>query len=512
MIDLTSDIRDMMAQKDMSLKEVKSIITDMLKSAYKRKFGTDENAEVKFFTKKKDSSRIYVDILSKKTVVEEEDFFNEVTEIPYDEAVVLAGDEVEVGDTLEIPLNPRTFEYSAVQSAKQRGQQVSKEMTDDKTFIKAKSMEFTLVKGELKKIGKNNSDWLVDVGFGEENLAVFPLRGQSPRETYDMGDTLRFFVEKVDRGDEVITRDTKTGKTKKKKRGVKISLSRSCKEFVKCLLEAQLREEIDDGTVVIKSIARQVGVRTKVAVDTKKSDTDPVGATVGKAGCKIQTITNEIAGEKIDVVRYNEDPIVLIANALTPAQVQRVVEIDPVSKYAVAIVDDKDQGLAIGQNGVNVKLAKTLCDWVIDVKTKSQFNEMDQTQLIHETVGSLFKDNEAPLENVEEKEEVVKTLTNEEIGIAEGETPISDIGLDPHLVKKLHNADIWSIEEFFDYTDEELLERGISAEEIEAVKGSVEIVTEEEEGDGSFECPVCHEIVPAGSTSCPNCGAEFEFE
>lgn len=512
MIDLTSDIRDMMAQKDMSLKEVKSIITDMLKSAYRRKFGTDENAEVKFFTKKKDSSRIYVDILSKKTVVEEEDFFNEVTEIPYDEAVVLAGDEVEVGDTLEIPLNPRTFEYSAVQSAKQRGQQVSKEMTDDKTFIKAKSMEFTLVKGELKKIGKNNSDWLVDVGFGEENLAVFPLRGQSPRETYDMGDTLRFFVEKVDRGDEVITRDTKTGKTKKKKRGVKISLSRSCKEFVKCLLEAQLREEIDNGTVVIKSIARQVGVRTKVAVDTKKSDTDPVGATVGKAGCKIQTITNEIAGEKIDVVRYNEDPIVLIANALTPAQVQRVVEIDPVSKYAVAIVDDKDQGLAIGQNGVNVKLAKTLCDWVIDVKTKSQFNEMDQTQLIHETVGSLFKDNEAPLENVEEKEEVVKTLTNEEIGIAEGETPISDIGLDPHLVKKLHNADIWSIEEFFDYTDEELLERGISAEEIEAVKGSVEIVTEEEEGDGSFECPVCHEIVPAGSTSCPNCGAEFEFE
>ena len=501
-----------MAQKDMSLKEVKSIITDMLKSAYKRKFGTDENAEVKFFTKKKDSSRIYVDILSKKTGVEEEDFFNEVTEIPYDEAVVLAGDEVEVGDTLEIPLNPRTFEYSAVQSAKQRGQQVSKEMTDDKTFIKAKSMEFTLVKGELKKIGKNNSDWLVDVGFGEENLAVFPLRGQSPRETYDMGDTLRFFVEKVDRGDEVITRDTKTGKTKKKKRGVKISLSRSCKEFVKCLLEAQLREEIDNGTVVIKSIARQVGVRTKVAVDTKKSDTDPVGATVGKAGCKIQTITNEIAGEKIDVVRYNEDPIVLIANALTPAQVQRVVEIDPVSKYAVAIVDDKDQGLAIGQNGVNVKLAKTLCDWVIDVKTKSQFNEMDQTQLIHETVGSLFKDNEAPLENVEEKEEVVKTLTNEEIGIAEGETPISDIGLDPHLVKKLHNADIWSIEEFFDYTDEELLERGISAEEIEAVKGSVEIVTEEEEGDGSFECPVCHEIVPAGSTSCPNCGAEFEFE
>ena len=179
----------------------------------------------------------------------------------------------------------------------------------------------------------------------------------------------------------------------------------------------------------------------------------------------------------------------------------------------MAIVDDKDQGLAIGQNGVNVKLAKTLCDWVIDVKTKSQFNEMEQTQQIHENVGSLFKDDEENTHSVEvEKKEEPKALTNEEIGIAEGETPITDIGLDSRIVKKLHNADIWSIEEFFDYTDEELLERGLTEEEIEAVKGSVEIVTEEEVIDDSFECPVCHAIVPAGSTSCPNCGAEFEFE
>ena len=511
MIDLTNDIREMMEQKDMSLKEVKSIVTDMLKSAYKRKFGTDENAEVKYYTKSKDTSRIYVDILAKKTVVDEEDYFNEVTEIPFDDAVALAGDEVEVGDILEIPLNPKTFEYSAVQSAKQRGQQVSKEMTDDKTFIKAKAMEFTLIKGELKKLGKNNNDFLVDVGFGDENLAVFPLRGQSPRESYSIGDSMRFYVEKVDRGDEIITRD-KTGKAKKKKRGVKISLSRSCKEFVKCLLEAQLREEIENGSVVIKAIARQPGVRTKVAVDTRKSDIDPVGATVGKSGSKIQTITNEIEGEKIDVVRYNDDPIVLIANALTPAQVQRVVEIDPLSKYAVAIVDDNQQGLAIGQGGVNVKLAKTLCDWIIDVKTKTQFNEMDQTQLIHEQVGSLFRGDEGEEVMVEEsKTAEEKTLSNEEIGIDPDETPITDCGLSDDLVKRLHDADIWSVEEFFEYNDEELKERGLSEEDIESVKGSVEIVTDEVEDD-SFECPVCHATVPAGSIICPSCGAEFEFE
>ena len=151
MIDLTNDIREMMAQKDMSIREVKSIITDMLKSAYKRKFGTDENAEVKFYTSNKDKSRILVEMLSKKTVVEEEDYFREVTEIPLDEAIELAGDEVEVGDILEIPLNPKTFEYSAVQSAKQRGQQVSKEMTDDKTYNKAKTMENTLIKSILKR-------------------------------------------------------------------------------------------------------------------------------------------------------------------------------------------------------------------------------------------------------------------------------------------------------------------------------------------------------------------------
>lgn len=503
MINLTKEINEMMTDKDLSFKEVKSIVSDMLKSAYKRKFQTDENVIIRFY--KKGNNGYFVDISAKKLVVDEDKYFNEVTQIPLDEALEIAGEDVEIGDELEISLDPKTFECSAVQAAKQRGQQVSKEMTDDKTYLKAKKLEFTLVKGQLRKTGKNDSDWLVDIGFGDENLAVFPLRGQSPRETYDAGDEIRFYVEKVDRGDDMMVKDP-SGKMKKKKRGVKISLSRSSKEFVKCLLEAQLREELENGTVVIKALARQPGVRTKVAVDTKKSDTDPVGATVGKGGTKILTIMNELEGEKIDVVRYDKDPIVFIANALVPAQVERVVEIDPQNKYAVVIVSDSMQGIAIGQGGVNVKLAKTLCDWMIDVKTKAQFDEMDQTQLIHETVGSLFNEEEAPTE--EEK----PALTNEEIGINPDETPISDIGLSDELTKKLHDVDIWSIEEFFDYNDEELFERGFTEEEIETIRGSVEVVTDEEEEESDFECPVCHKMVPYGSTVCPNCGAEFEFE
>lgn len=155
---------------------------------------------------------------------------------------------------------------------------------------------------------------------------------------------------------------------------------------------------------------------------------------------------------------------------------------------------------------MNVKLAKTLCDWVIDVKTKTQFNEMDSTLLIHETVGSLFNN-----EDGEEVENQSEPLTNDRIGIAEDETPIADCGFDDKLVEKLHNMDIWSIEEFFEYSNEELLERGLSQEEIDCVRNNVEIVTEEEESE-SFECPVCHELVPNTSTVCPHCGAEFEFE
>lgn len=510
MINLTSEINSMMTDKDMSLKEVTTLIKDMLKSAYKRKFGTDENVLVKFYTN--DKKQYFVEIFAKKIVVEEEKYFNSVTQIPLDEAIDVVGEDADVvvGDELEISLDPKSFEYSAVQSAKQRSQQVTKEMNDDKTYRKAKNLEFSLIKGTLMR-KSIKGDWFVDIGLGDENMAIFPSRGQSIRETYEQNDTIRFFVEMVEKGDEEVIRDPRTGKTKKSRKGVKIYLSRSCKDFVKALFEAQLGEEIRNGAVVIKGIVRQPGIRTKIAVDTKLSDVDPVRVAIGKNGAKIQAVMNELEGEKIDIVQYDPDPIVFIANALIPASVERVVEIDPKAKVAVAIVDDSQLGFAIGQGGVNVKLAKTLCDWMIDVKTKAQFNEMDSTLLINENVGNLFKNSEDDEVDGEGFVEDDNTITNEELGINPDDTPISDIGLDDYLVKKLQDVDIWSIEEFFDYSNDELLERNLTQEEIDIVRGSVEIVTEEEEA-GDFECPICHQMVPAGMTVCPNCGAEFEFE
>ncbi len=509
MLDLSEEIRSMIEDGRMDEDKVVSLIRDMLSSAYKRKFGTDDNVVVRFFPNKAGEENRCVELYSVKEVVNEEDWYDKVRQIPLDDAQMLV-DDVEVGDSLEIPIDPHNFEYSAVQSAKQRSQQVVKEYTTDKVYIDAKAMEGKLVIGEIKRQNPKNGDYIVNLNL-EGADALFPFRGQSPRETYEIAEKLKFYVEKVDK---VSGSDKgRKGRDMKAPRGssVSILLTRSSKEFVKALIENEV-PEISTGDVEIKSIARHAGVRTKVAVDTHKTDVDPVGSTVGKAGVRIQTVMAECEGEKIDIVRYSDDPLVYIANALIPAQVRRVVTIDPSTRHVVAIVDDNQLGIAIGQGGVNVKLAKILCDWNIEVKTQAQFNEMEQTMEIYRNVDNLFKsgDDEEAEGSDEGAIAEAPVLTNDQIGIDPDDTPLTDIGLPDALIRKLHDIDIWSIEEFFDYNDDELKAKGLSDEDISAVRDSV--VVTEDEGEGEFECPICHEILPAGTAVCPKCGAEFEFE
>ena len=270
MLDLTDEINSMINERHMDEEKVLSLIRDMLVSAYKRKFGTDENAVVRFFPGSTGEENRAVEIYSVKEVVEEENWFDRVKEIPVDEAEKLV-DGVEPGDSLEIPLDPKNFEYSAVQSAKQRSQQVVKEYNTDRVYVDAKAMEGKLVIGEIKKTTKNG-DFLVNLNL-EDTDAIFPVRGQSPRETYEIQEKLKFFVEKVDKGEEGRGRD---GRDRKRRGGVRILLTRASKEFVKALIENEV-PEISSGDVEIKAIARHAGVRTKVAVDTRKSDIDPVG-------------------------------------------------------------------------------------------------------------------------------------------------------------------------------------------------------------------------------------------
>ena len=491
-LDLTSEINAMISDRNMSEEQVISLIHDMIKSAYKKKYGTDENCLIEF-----DDTMRKMSVYQIRKVVKEENWYSEFTEIPVEDAIELTGsDDIAEGDEVKILLDPKNFESASVQSAKQRGQQIVKEYFNDKLYADNKRKEGKLIYGEIKR-KKDNGDYAVNIGLDIE--ANFPLRAQSPRESYSIQQKYKFLVERVEKAD--AAGEPRKGR-KDRERGVRIFLTRSSKDFVRALVENEV-PEIASGEVEIRSIARQAGVRTKIAVDTRKSDIDPVGAVVGAKGLRIQAVMTECEGEKIDIIRYSEDPLVFIANALIPAQVQRVVVMDPRSKHIVAIVDDNQLGIAIGQGGVNVKLAKALCDWNIEVKTQDQFNEMEETMEIYRNVDNLFKSDEEL-----EKE---KTLSNDEIGIDPDDTPLTDIGLDEALVGKLHDVDIWSIQEFFDYNDDELREKGLTDEEIATVRDSVEITEEEEEG-GSFECPICHTVLPAGTEVCPNCGAEFEFE
>lgn len=495
-LDLTSEINEMISERNMSEEQVISLIQDMIRSAYKKKFGTDENCLIEF-----DDSMRKMSVYQIRKVVKEEDWYSEFTEIPVEDAIELTGSsDIAEGDEVKILLDPKNFESASVQSAKQRGQQIVKEYFNDKIYADNKRKEGKLIYGEIKR-RKDNGDYAVNIGLDIE--ASFPLRSQSPRETYSIQQKYKFLVERVEKAESAA--EPRRGRQKDRERGVRIFLTRSSKDFVRALVENEV-PEIASGDVEIKSIARQAGVRTKIAVDTRKSDVDPVGAVVGAKGLRIQAVMTECEGEKIDIIRYSEDPLALVANALIPAQVQRVVVIDPASKHIVAIVDDNQLGIAIGQGGVNVKLAKMLCDWNIEVKTPSQFAEMEQTQKIYENVEDLFKRDDT--ESSEEVEGEHK-YTNEDIGIAPDDTPISDIGLEVSLVEKLQKRDIWSVEEFFEYSDDELRELGFTDEEIQEVRSVVVI---EEDDEYSFECPNCHSILPAGTTKCPNCGVEFEFE
>ena len=494
-LDLTKEINEMISEKSMSEDQVISLIEDMIRSAYKKKFATDENCVIEF-----DDSRRKMSVYQIRRVVKEENWYSEFTEIPLEDAIQLTGDEdIQEGDEVKIPLDPKSFESASVQSAKQRGQQIVKEYFNDKLYADNKRKEGKLIYGEIKR-KRENGDYAVNIGLEIE--ANFPLRSQSPRETYAIQQKYKFLVEKVEKADSPERRGRKDKGTE---RGVRITLTRASKEFVKALIENEV-PEIAAGDVEIKSIARQAGVRTKIAVTSRKSDVDPVGAVVGAKGLRIQTVMTECEGEKIDIIRYSTDPLAFVANALIPAQIQRVVVMDPQSKHIVAIVDDNQLGIAIGQAGVNVKLAKMLCDWNIEVKTPSQFAEMEETQKIYQDVDDLFKEDEdAETENEQEEPK----LTNDQLGIAPDDTPISEVGLGKALVEKLQKRDIWSIEEFFDYTDQDLKDLGFTDDEISEVRSVVDIV---EDDEYSFECPRCHSILAAGTTVCPNCGAEFEFE
>ena len=296
--------------------------------------------------------------------------------------------------------------------------------------------------------------------------------------------------------------------------GIQLILSRSDKKLVTSILEREV-PEISDGTVEIINAVRDAGYRTKVAVYSKREEVDPVGACVGLKGVRIQNVINELSKEKIDVLKWDPDPTEFIKNALSPAQVDRVVILDAEKRQALAIVQDTQFSLAIGRQGQNVRLANKLCDWNIDVKTVEQAEEIDLSNVATvQTARNLFNDD-------------VEETSFDEINTV---SELPGVNLEVAAILKENGIDL--IQDFVEKYDENSIDvENVSKEELDKINDlinqNVEFVDDEEaatEEDSSSQeteedaqqeeeyfCPECGAKITLDMTQCPNCGVEFEF-
>ena len=486
MSELSDAIRAMVEEKGISKELVLDTIRQTLLATYRRKFGTDDNAVVTFAD---DLSS--VELASRKTVVDEDNYYDEVREIPLDEAQELS-DEAEIGDELLIPIDPKSFDRISVQTGKQRAQSAIREIQKDELMQEFKGKVGEIINGYVQ--GEKDGDLIVDLG---RTSGYLPRKNQSPKEFYTKGDKIRCYVESV-RPDE------------RSDKNIRVILSRVHEDFVRKLFEIYVPELVaKDPSIEIMKIVREAGYRTKVAVAPRKVDADAVGTCVGLKGNRIQAIMKELDDERIDVIKWDPNPLEYIANALSPAKVLKVYVIDQARKEAVAIVDESQLSLAIGKQGLNVRLVNRLCDWVVNVKTQEQFSEMDYVREARAVADSVFMDDgmQVAAESAEGDEMM-----------------LTDLPIDAALIDKLHYYDVWTVEEFINLTDEDFAgmhdeSHDLSDDDVarinEIIRENVDIIEDEvesEEGEETFACPECGYPLTIGMTECPHCHVGISFE
>ncbi len=321
-------------------------IETALVTAYKRNFDALENVKV-VMDPKTGATHVY----SIKEVMEKAN--DEDTEISVKEAQRINPDLGE-GDTVEIEIVPRDFGRIAAQTAKQVIIQKLREAERDIIYNEFNDRKGEIVSGLIQKADHNIV--VMDLGKLE---GVMPPKEQIPTEHYQVNQKIKGYVMDVERG---------------AKGAPQVIVSRSHPDFVRKLLEFEI-PEIYEGVIEIKSVSRDPGHRSKVAVYSPDENIDPVGSCVGQKGVRIQNVINELNGEKIDVIEWNEDPSIYIASALLPAQIL-AVDVKEEEKFAQVIVPDDQLSLAIGKSGQNARLAARLTNWKIDIKSETQFREM----------------------------------------------------------------------------------------------------------------------------------------
>lgn len=279
-----------------------------------------------------------------------------VTEISIEEARQLNPD-AQVGDRLKLPTEPRDFGRIAAQTAKQVIIQRIKDAERENVYEEFKKREGELITGVVKRVAHGNI--IVSLGKAE---AVVPHREQNPRESFKPGDRIQAYLLEVE----------------KTPKGPQIILSRASAELVRLLFDLEV-PEIYDGTVVIKSIAREAGSRTKIAVASNDPNVDPVGACVGMKGARVRAVVEELNGEKIDIVRWSDDPVEMCANALNPADILQI-NVDEATRTISVVVPHDQLSLAIGKRGQNARLASKLMGWNIDIRGDATSEGREETE------------------------------------------------------------------------------------------------------------------------------------
>ena len=349
------------------------VIIDAIKAAlvaaYKKNYNQAQNVEVEF-----DEKTGTFKIMAVKTVVDEVQ--DDRLEVSLADALLI-NRAYEVGDEIRFEVTPKNFGRIAAQTAKQVIMQRLREAERSHIIDEYSQYQDELITGTVER--RDNRFVYVKIGNVE---AVMPKRDQMPNETYNPQDQIRVLV-------------THVGTDNK---GAQIVVSRTAPDMVKRLFEQEV-PEIYDGTVEIVSIAREAGDRTKIAVKSSDPNIDPVGTCVGQRGARVQNVVNELGGENIDIVKYEDDPSDYIANALNPAEVIAVqFGEDEEEKSALVIVPDYQLSLAIGKKGQNVRLAARLTGYKIDIRPESEVEFVDEDNSHTDTESDETTENQITVE------------------------------------------------------------------------------------------------------------------
>lgn len=337
--DLYAAINQIAAERNIPREAILRGIEDAIITAYRRIAGTDQNVAVKLDLQSGDAR-----VFERRTIVAQVE--EPAVEVSLAEARS-TNPEAQIGDLLEKETTPADFGRIAAQTAKQVVMQRIREAERDRVFGEFSDREGDIVLANVQRQDQNGN-WVLEVGRAE---AILPPNHQVRTERYRSGNRMRVLLLEV----------------QKNQKGPQLIVSRADRAFLRRLFELEV-PEIHSGAVEIKSIAREAGMRSKVAVAARQANVDPVGSCVGMKGQRIQKIVDELGGEKIDVVLWDPDMSVYIANALSPAQVLSV-DLDDDGKTASVVVPEKMLSLAIGKEGQNARLAAKLTGWRIDIRS-----------------------------------------------------------------------------------------------------------------------------------------------